>query len=402
MPKYKVTEILATSRLDHVRYAIRDLAMLADELTLQGKDVLMFNVGDPLDSDFRTPPQLIETVVKAMREGKNGYAPALGVDEALKAIRREAQRKGIHNVQDVFITQGVTEGVDFCLTALLNPGDELLVPSPGYPLYSAVVSKLDGVLVPYDLQEELGWEPDIDALNEKISPRTRGIVLINPNNPTGVVHSREVLEGIAECARRNGLVIFADEIYDKLVFDGAQHISIAALAPDVPVVTFGGLSKGYLAPGWRVGWGVVSGNPASVKTYTEGIHKLLRTRLCANHAVQYAIRPALEGSQDHLGEVICKLQVRRDATITWCNSTPHLSCVQPMGGFYAFPKLDIVEEDVDFVKALLVKKQVLVVHGGGFGQSPGTRHFRFVFLPEETKLKLAYEAIAEFIHERRA
>ena len=400
MPITQTREIIAAARLQNVRYAIRDLACVADEVARQGHKILPLNIGDPINFDFETPPHLIEAVYKAMREGKNGYAPSPGVKEALDAIRAEAQRKKITSVQDVFVTTGVSETVDLCLTALLNPGDDLLTPSPDYPLYSAVLARLDLKPNTYDLNEEDGWQPDLFDITRKITPRTRGIVLINPNNPTGSVCTRSMLEKIAELARRHNLVIFADEIYDKLILDDGETISIAAVAPDVPAVTFGGLSKNYLAPGWRIGWGVVSGDAAAVKQYSEGIQKLLRARLCANHPEQYAIRAALEGPQDHLIEVRRKLRGRRDLTVRWANSTPRLRCVSPRGAFYAFPRIDIPEGDEVFVRELIVQKHVMVVHGSGFGQKPGTRHFRIVFLPDEETLSRAYAAIAELLSER--
>jgi len=400
MPTTQIREITAAARLDNVRYAIRDLACVADEVAIQGHKILPLNIGDPITFDFQTPRHLIEAVHKAMRDGKNGYAPSSGIKEALEAIRGEAARKGINTVQDVFVTSGVSESVDICLAALVNPGENILTPSPDYPLYSAVLAKLGIELNTYDLNEEDGWQPDLLDIKRKITPRTRAIVLINPNNPTGSVCSRKMLEQLAELARRHNLVLFADEIYDKLILDDDQHIALAAVAPDVPVVTFGGLSKNYLAPGWRIGWGVVSGEAAAVKPYAEGIGKLLRSRLCANHPEQYAIKAALEGPQDHLPEVRKKLRVRRDLTVKWCNSTPRVSCVSPRGAFYAYPRLDIPEGDDVFVRELLIQKHVLVVHGSGFGQKAGTKHFRIVFLPDEKTLKNAYSAIAEFMRER--
>jgi alanine-synthesizing transaminase len=400
MPITQTREVAAAHRLDNVRYAIRDLAAVADQVTRQGHKVLPLNVGDPIAFDFQTPRHLIEAVYKAMRDGKNGYAPSPGITEALDAIRAEAARKGISTVQDAFVTTGVSETVDICLTALLNPGENLLTPSPDYPLYSAVLAKLGIHLNTYDLNEDDSWQPDLVDIQRKINSRTRGIVLINPNNPTGSVCSRRMLEQLAELARRNNLVIFADEIYDKLMLDDDQHISIASVAPDLPVVTFGGLSKNYLAPGWRVGWGIVSGEAAAIKPYIEGIHRLLRSRLCANHPEQYAIKPALEGPQDHLIEVCNKLRSRRDLTVKWANSTPRVSCVSPRGAFYAFPRLEIPEGDDVFVKELCLQKHVLVVHGSGFGQKPGTKHFRIVFLPDEQTLAKAYKSISEFIAAR--
>ncbi len=398
-PISHVREILAATRLERVRYAIRDVAVIADQLAREGKQILPLNIGDPLKFDFHTPPHLIEAVARAMQDGRNGYAPSVGVPEALEAVRAEAERKGIRNIQSVFITQGVSEAVDLCLTALVNPGENVLTPSPEYPLYSAVLAKLGVQPSSYELDEGNGWEPNLEQLARRIFTGTRALVLINPNNPTGAVYSQRTLEAIAELARQNNLVIFSDEIYDKLILGDEPHVSIASLAPDVPVVTFNGLSKTYLVPGWRVAWAAVSGDGAAVKPYVEGIHKLLRARLSANHPEQYAVRPALEGPQDHLNEVIRKLRARRDLTQRWCAATPCLSCVAPRGAFYAFPRLDIPESDEEFVKKLLLEKQVLVVHGSGFGEAPGTRHFRVVFLPDEATLSRAYGEITAFMNE---
>src|SRR5882757_318898 len=400
MPLTQLREIAAASRLEHVRYAIRDLACVADEVTKQGHKILPLNIGDPLTFDFQTPAHMIEAVHKAMRDGKNGYAPSSGVTEALDAIRGEAARKSITSIQDVFITSGVSETVDICLAALLNPGDDLLTPCPDYPLYSAVLAKLGVGLNTYYLNEDDGWQPDLNDLKKKITPRTRGIVLINPNNPTGSVCTRKMLGEIAELARQHNLVIFADEIYDKLIIDDDPHVAMAAVAPDVPVITFGGLSKNYLAPGWRIGWGIASGDASAIKPYLDGVNKLLRARLCANHPEQYAIKPALEGPQDHLIEVRRKLRSRRDLTQKWCESTPRVSCVAPGGAFYAFPRIEIPENDEVFVKELIRQKHVMVVHGSGFGQKPGTQHFRIVFLPDEKTLTSAYAGITDFIQER--
>jgi alanine-synthesizing transaminase len=374
--------------------------VLADQLVQQGKKILYLNVGDPNIYDFQTPAHLVEAVAKAMRDNKNGYAPSPGIPQAVEAIRNEAVRKGVSSVQDVFVTSGASEAVDACITALVNPGENILTPRPDYPLYSAVLCKLGIEINTYDLNEDDGWQPDLSDVEHKITPNTRAIVLINPNNPTGSVCTRQMLEQIADIARRHSLVIFSDEIYDKLMLDDDPHISIAAVAPDVPVVTFGGMSKNYLAPGWRLGWGIVSGDAVAVKPYIEGIHRLLRARLCANHPEQYAIKPALEGPQDHLIETNKKLRSRRDLTIKTFNSIPRMSCVSPRGAFYAFPRLDIPEGDDAFVKELLLEKNVLVVHGSGFGQRPGSKHFRVVFLPDEPTLTKAYGSISDFMGTR--
>jgi alanine-synthesizing transaminase len=406
MPPTQTHEVAAARRLQNVRYAIRDLACVADEAIRQGHKVLPLNVGDPLNFDFQTPPHLIEAVHKAMRDGKNGYAPSDGVPEALVAVRGEAARKGIKTVRDVFVTSGVSETVDLCLSALVDQGEDVLTPSPDYPLYSAVLCKLGIRLNTYDLNEDDGWQPELADIERKLTPHTRGIVLINPNNPTGSLCTREMLEQIAELARRHNLIVFSDEIYDKLILDcdsqgkETPHIAFASVAPDVPCVTFGGMSKNYLVPGWRIGWGVISGDAAAVKSYAEGVHRLLRARLCANHPEQYAVKAALEGPQDHLVEVRHKLRSRRDLTQKWCESTPRVSCVAPRGAFYAFPRIDIPENDEVFVKELIRQKHVMVVHGSGFGQKPGTQHFRIVFLPDEQTLTKAYAGIAEFMRQR--
>jgi alanine-synthesizing transaminase len=400
MPTTQSREIAAAFRLDNVRYAIRDLACVADEVIQQGHKVLPLNVGDPLNFDFETPPHIIEAAYKAMREGKNGYAPSPGIPEALDAIRGEAARKGITTVRDVFVTSGVSETVDLCISALVNPGEDILTPCPDYPLYSAVLCKLGIALNAYDLNEDDAWQPELADIERKLTPRTRAIVLINPNNPTGSLCSREMLEQIAGIARRNHLVVFSDEIYDKLILEDTPHIAFASVAPDVPCITFGGMSKNYLVPGWRIGWGIVSGDAAAVKAYAEGIHRLLRARLCANHPEQYAIKAALEGPQDHLVEVLGKLRARRDLTQKWCEAMPRVSCVAPRGAFYAFPRIDIPESDDVFVKELIRQKHVMVVHGSGFGQKTGTQHFRIVFLPDEKTLSAAYGSIGEFIRER--
>ncbi|MFZ0760537.1 MAG: aminotransferase class I/II-fold pyridoxal phosphate-dependent enzyme [Candidatus Sulfotelmatobacter sp.] len=405
MPITQAREIPPAKRLDNVRYAIRDLACVADEVIQQGHEVLPLNVGDPLNFDFQTPPHIIEAVYKAMRDGKNGYAPSPGIREALEAIRGEAARKGITTVRDVFVTSGVSETVDLCISALLNPGEDILTPKPDYPLYSAVLCKLGIAINAYDLNEEDAWQPELADIERKLTPRTRGIVLINPNNPTGSLCTPQMLEQVAEIARRHGLVIFSDEIYDKLILpdsngDVTPHIAFASVAPDVPCITFGGMSKNYLVPGWRIGWGIVSGDAAAIKPYSEGIHRLLRARLCANHPEQYSIKPALEGPQDHLIEVRRKLRSRRDLTQKWCESTPRISCVAPRGAFYAFPRIDIPESDEVFVKELIRQKHVMVVHGSGFGQKSGTQHFRIVFLADEKTLSGAYAGIGDFIRER--
>ncbi|HWR34796.1 MAG TPA: aminotransferase class I/II-fold pyridoxal phosphate-dependent enzyme [Clostridia bacterium] len=399
----QVPEILAASRIANVRYAIRDLAVLADEVAREGHKILYLNIGDPCKFDFPTPPHLIEAVRKSMVDGYNGYADSLGIKPAVESIRAQAERHGFKDIQSIFITFGSGEAIDTCLTALLNPGDNVLTPIPEYPLYSAVLAKLDAVPNGYYLDEANGWQPDLADMEQKINARTKAIILINPNNPTGSMYSKETLEAVAEMARKHNLLLFADEIYDKLLFDPAdKHISIATLAPDVPCITFNGLSKAYLAPGWRIGWGIATGPGEVINPFIEGVHRLLRARLSAPHPMQFAVKPALEGPQDHLVVMAEKLRRRRDVTVDWANRTPRVSLVAPKGAFYAHAKLDIPEDDLTFVRDLLTQKHVLVVHGSGFGQQPGTKHIRIVFLPEEPVLKAAYEAMTEFMQTRYA
>ena len=396
-----VAEVMAASRMVNVRYAIRDLVVTAEDVAREGHQILYLNIGDPCKFDFNTPPHMIEAVLKAMVDGHNGYAESLGIRPAIEAIRNEAERNGFRDIQSIFVGYGSGEVIDSCLTALLNPGDNVLTPSPEYPLYGAILAKLDCPVNAYDLDENHGWEPDVEDMARKINSRTRAILLITPNNPTGAVYSKRTLEKILELARQHGLIVFADEIYDKLIFDpNEKHVSIATLATDVPIVTFNGLSKAYLVPGWRIGWAIGTGPREVLRPYMESVHRLLRARLSAPHPFQHAIKPALEGPQDHLQEVLRKLKRRADLTASWAKRTPKVKLVAPKGAFYAYPTLEIPDDDLSFVTDLLKQKHVLVVHGSGFGQKPGTKHMRIVFLPPEPVLSEAYDAITEFMRER--
>ena len=393
--------IAPATRMANVSYAIRDLAVVADKVARQGHKILYLNIGDPCKYDFPTPPHMVEAAARAMRDGFNGYGESLGERSAVEAIRARAEASGFQGIQGIMVGLGSGEVIDNCLTALLNPGDNILTPCPEYPLYGAVLGKLGAQMNPYFLSEENGWEPDLEDLAARINPRTKAILLINPNNPTGAVYSRATLLRVAELARRHNLLILADEIYDQLIIDeDCPHISIATLAPDLPVITFNGLSKAYLAPGWRIGWAIATGPADTLGDYLEAVYKLLRARLSAPNPFMHVIAPALQGPQDHLGVVREKLRRRRDLTVQWAAATPRVSLVAPRGAFYAFPRLDIPEEDKQFVTALVEQKHVLCVHGSGFGERPGTRHMRIVFLPEEEVLSAAYQGITEFIDHR--
>lgn len=383
-------------RTDNVTYAVRDIVVLANETAKTGKEMLYLNIGDPNLFDWEPPKHLIEETYEAMLKNKNGYAPSSGIKEAVNAVEKEAEKKNIKNVQDIFITTGASEAIDICLTALVNDGENVLTPTPGYPLYTAIQSKLQMMENPYYLNESNGWQPDIDDIKSKINDKTRAIIIINPNNPTGSNASVETMMQIIELAVKHNLVIFADEIYDKLLMDGKTHTSIASLNSDVPMITFGGLSKNYMVPGFRIGWGIVSGNKNILKDYVEAINKLLRARLSANHPEQYGIAPSLLGDQSHLEVAMKKLTKRRNLTVEMMNAVPGITCVEPEGSFYAFPRLHNIKNDAHWVSELIKETGVVVVPGSGFGQVPGTSHFRIVFLPPENILEKAYKAIAKF------
>ncbi|MEP0845963.1 MAG: aminotransferase class I/II-fold pyridoxal phosphate-dependent enzyme [Phycisphaerae bacterium] len=380
-------------RTEGVRYAVRDITVLAAQVARTGREMLYLNIGDPNLFDFAPPPHIVEATYKAMKDNKNGYAPTSGVPQALEAIRASADRKGIRSIQHIFVCSGCSEAIELSMTALVNPGENVLTPSPGYPLYTAVLSKIGAVNREYFLDESNDWQPDVDDIASKIDQYTRAIVLINPNNPTGSLYTPQTLHRVIELAIEHNLVIYSDEIYDKLLFDGRQHVSTAALSQEAKVITFNGLSKAYVVPGFRIGWGIVSGPAAELSDYCEAIRRLERARLSANHPEQYAIRPALEGPQDHIPEMMSRLSRRRDLTVSKLNAIPGISCVKPGGAFYAFPQLHIDTPDQEFVSRVIRETGVVLVHGSGFGQRPGTKHFRVVFLPPESTLEKAFNLI---------
>lgn len=389
-------EIVPAVRTNNIKYAVRDIVVLANQVAKSGKEMLYLNIGDPNLFDFAPPRHMIEATHEAMLKNYNGYSPSSGIKTAVDAIGKEAERKGITNIQDIFVTTGASEAIDLCLTALVNDGENVLTPSPGYPLYTAIQSKLQTMENPYFLDEKNGWQPDIEDIKSKINSKTRGIILINPNNPTGSNCKVETLKKVVDLALEHNLVIFADEIYDKLLMDGQKHVALASLNSEVPIITFGGLSKNYVVPGFRIGWGIISGKREYMSEYIEAINKLLRARLSANHPEQYAISTALLGDQSHLDVIMQKLTRRRNMTVEMLNAIPGISCVAPQGAFYAFPQVHIKGDDNHFVAELLKETGVVVVPGSGFGQVPGTKHFRVVFLPPENILEKAYKAIADF------
>jgi alanine-synthesizing transaminase len=387
--------IVPATKTINVKYAIRDIISLANQVASTGKKMYYLNIGDPNIYDHTTPHTVIDATCKAIKDNKNGYAPSTGIKSALDAIAKDANNKGIDNILDIFVTTGASEAIEICLTSLLNRGENFLMPTPGYPLYTAIQSKLELEPNPYYLSEGNGWQPDIEDIRSKINDKTRAIVLINPNNPTGSICRKETLLKIIDLALEFNLVIFADEIYDKIIFDGKKLTSIAALNKDVSCITFSGLSKNYVAPGFRIGWGIVSGRQDILGDYIEAINRLLRARVSANHPEQYAIVTALEGDQSHLAEMINKLERRREIMCNILDKIDGISLVKPEGAFYAFPTIK-VNDDTHFVTQLIKETGVVVVPGSGFGQKPGTNHFRIVTLPQEEILEQAFKLIGEF------
>ncbi len=387
---------MSADRTHNIKYAIRDIIVVADEVAKTGKELLYLNIGDPNVYDHKTPSHIIDAVYKAMQENKNGYSPSSGIKPAIDSIRKEAEEKGIKNIQDVFITTGASEAIEIVLTSLLNRGENFLMPTPGYPLYTAIQSKLELEPNPYYLDESNDWQPDLDDIKSKINDKTKAIIIINPNNPTGSLASKETLEGIIKIADEHNLLILADEIYDKLIFDGKKHIPFASLNHDVPMITFCGLSKNYVAPGFRIGWGIASGDAKRLHDLLQGVNRILRSRLCANHPIQWAIPAALEGDQTHVHNLVKTLEKRRDLSYDLISKIPQMSLVKPTGAFYAMPTVNVAD-DTKFSVDLLRATGVITVPGSGFGQKPGTNHFRFVILPQEEVLTKAFNLIGEFL-----
>lgn len=393
-----MNQIKPAFRTFQVEYAIRDIVEASEEAKKAGKDLIYLNIGDPIKYGFKTPDSIIEVVCQALWKNYNSYSDSPGIPEAIEAIRNYALKKGIEPI-DIYITQGATEAIEFAISALVNSEENILLPCPCYPLYQAIISKFRIEPRYYFLDENKNWEPDIESIESLIDKKTRAIVIINPNNPTGAIYSKEALKKIVEIAQKYNLVIFSDEIYDQYILeDNLEHVSIASLSNNVPVVTFNGLSKNYFAPGFRIGWGIISGPKEILKDYIEAIHKLARTRLCAPHPLQFAIPVALNNENHYIRDVIIKLKRRRDILVGGLNQIPFISCVKPLGAFYAFPSINIPDiDDLEFTKRLILEEGVVVVHGSGFGQKSGTKHFRIIFLPEEETLKKALERIDRFV-----
>ncbi|MEE9323296.1 MAG: aminotransferase class I/II-fold pyridoxal phosphate-dependent enzyme [Candidatus Aenigmarchaeota archaeon] len=389
------------AKAEKVTYAIRDVVLEAKKLKAHGKKILHLNIGDPNKYDFVTPKHIIEAANKAMLANLNGYADSAGVDEAREAVVKEAEKLGIENVtkDKVLITTGVSEGIELAMNSLVNPGENVLTPVPGYPVYIAIINKIGAALNQYRTSEENGWQPDVEDMRKRINDKTRAIIIINPNNPTGSLYSKQTLEEIIDLANEHDLVIFSDEIYNKILFDGERHFPTASLASGMPVLTFNGLSKNYLVPGWRVGWTIFSGPEDMIKDYQETVFRLARARLSSPGPFQYAVKPALEGPQDHIADMNRRLQERRDLIYKRFNEIEGFSCTKPKGAFYAFPKIEFdIEDDRKFIFDILHKKQILAVFGTGFGY-PKPDHFRIVFLPPLEILEESLNKLEEYVKE---
>ena len=400
--------ILKSQKLDNVCYDIRGPVLeLAQRMEEEGHKIIKLNIGNVGVFGF-DPPEEIQLDMIRNLSNASAYSDSKGIFAARKAIMQYCQEKGIQGValDDVYTGNGVSELIVLSMNALLNDGDEVLVPTPDYPLWTAAVSLSSGTPVHYLCDESKDWAPDLNDLRKKITPKTKAIVVINPNNPTGAIYSKEVLLELTQIAREHGLILFADEIYDKMLYDGEKHISLASLSTDVVIITFNGLSKNYRSCGYRAGWMVVSGDKEMVRDYIEGLNMLASMRLCANVPGQYAIQTALGGYQsinDLVGEG-GRLAKQRDLAWKLITDIPGVSCVKPKSALYLFPKLDPeiypIEDDQQFVADLLKEEKVLLVQGSGFNWGKPD-HFRVVFLPHEDVLKEAIGRLARFLERYR-
>jgi len=396
--------IRKSQKLINVCYDIRGPVLEeAKRLEDEGSRIIKLNIGNPAPFGFEAPEEILQDVIHNLPNAQ-GYCDSKGLFSARKAVMHECQRKQVKDVtiEDIYIGNGVSELIVMAMQGLLNDGDEMLIPAPDYPLWTAATSLSGGTPVHYRCDEEKGWQPDLQGMAAKITSRTRGIVVINPNNPTGAVYSEETLKAIIELARKHSLIIFADEIYDKILFDGAKFTPMASLANDVLFLSFNGLSKTYRVAGFRSGWMVISGAKHNAKDYIQGLDMLASMRLCSNVPSQYAIQTALGGYQS-IKELTCdggRLKRQRDLAWQMLDALPGVSCHKPEGALYLFVRLDPdvyhIENDEKFAFDLLSQQKVLVVQGSGFNLAD-SQHFRIVFLPHEEQLIEAVGRIATFL-----
>ena len=393
-----------SSKLDDVCYDVRGPVLdEANRMQESGIDVLKLNIGNPAPFGFYAPEEVILDMIYNLRESQ-GYSDSKGIFSARKAIMQYCQLKNIPDVtiNDIYTGNGVSELISILTLALLNDGDEILVPSPDYPLWTGCVSLAGGKPVHYICDEESDWYPDLEDMKSKITDRTKAIVIINPNNPTGAVYPEEILMKIADIAREHDLMIFSDEIYDRLVMDGIKHTSIASLAPDLFCITLNGLSKSHMVAGFRVGWMVLSGAKDKARDYIEGLNMLSNMRLCSNVPAQSIVQTALGGYQS-VNEYLVpggRIYEQREYIYKAINDIPGLSAVKPKAAFYIFPKIDVkkfhIYDDEKFALDFLREKKVLVTHGKGFNWDKPD-HFRIVYLPRVEELKTATEKLADFL-----
>lgn len=397
-----------SSKLDNVLYDVRGPVVdEAARLESEGAHILKLNIGNPAPFGFRTPVEVIQDMREQLPDCE-GYSDSRGLFSARKAIMQYAQLKGLPNVSmdGIYTGNGVSELINLCMQALLDTGDEILIPAPDYPLWTACATLAGGTPVHYLCDEQADWNPDLADMESKITPRTKALVIINPNNPTGAVYSKDVLEGIVEIARRHQLMIFADEIYDRLCMDEAEHVSIASLAPDLFCVTFSGLSKSHMIAGYRIGWMIVSGNKRLGSDFMLGVNMLSNMRLCSNVPAQSIVQTALGGHQSVKDYVAPggRVYEQRNYVYEALNAIDGITAVKPKAAFYIFPKMDVkkfnIHDDEQFALDLLHQKGILITRGGGFNW-PEPDHFRIVYLPRMGVLREAMEDLAEFFETYR-
>jgi alanine-synthesizing transaminase len=397
-------QIEKSHKLDNVCYDIRGPVLKqAKRLEEDGHRVIKLNIGNTAEFNFEAPEEILVDVIHNLPTAQ-GYCDSKGLFSARKAVMHHYQLQGLRTttLEDIYLGNGVSELIVMAMQALLNNGDEMLVPAPDYPLWTAAVTLSGGNPVHYECDEQAGWFPDIEDIRSKITPRTKGLVVINPNNPTGAVYSKELLLELVELARQHNLILFADEIYSKVIYDEALHVPMSTLSDDVLTLTFNGLSKAYRVCGFRSGWMLVSGPKHRAKDYIDGLDMLASMRLCANVPVQHAIQTALGGYQS-INELIVpggRLYEQRNLAWQLLNDIPGVSCVKPQGAMYLFPKLDVkkfnIKDDQQFALDLLQQEKILVVQGTGFNWTKPD-HFRIVFLPREEELREAIGRIATFL-----
>jgi aspartate/methionine/tyrosine aminotransferase len=389
--------IHVAARVNRFTYAIRQIVAEARAVEAQGQRVRYLNIGDPVAFGFNTPPHLVEAVIRAMRDGHNTYMPSPGIPEARAAVAQDYCARGVPTDADrVLITSGTSEGIEIALNAVADEGDEVLVPSPTYPLYTAVLAKIGAVPRYYRTDPDRDWLPDLDHMRSLVTPRTRAIVSIDPNNPTGAVYPASTRRAIIDLAEQHGLVVLADEVYGDLGFEGNIPL-LATLDLDAPIISFSSLSKAYLAPGWRAGWMVVGATPR-LNNVLAAIKKLADGRLCSTGPMQYAVAAALTGDRSHQDAFRRALRERAQLTTDRLNAVPGMRCVAPRAAFYAMPSVSLPpgRTDEDYVLALLRETGILCVYGSGFGLPAEGGFFRVVFLAALDELSAIYDDIATF------